>query len=306
LLQTSINFLYRLPKSKIKKYKRFGGYYNYQKIVNGNKQMAKAVHKLPPSPSYPDALPLYFLTGKNYIHQTIFCIRSLSKVSTEKFHFILVDDGTFTLEINNLITKKLPGATVVSKEQIKANLAKYLPTDKFPVIHNKRKVYPHIKKLTDVHTINLGSWKMVLDSDMFFWKEPTEIINWLKQPVEPIHMVDCEESYGYSRSLMSELSQADIPKLLNVGIIGLNSNDLNWDTIEYWIKSLEERESTSYYLEQGLTAMIVSQNKSIFLNKDDYKVNPTLSDLEKTANILHHYVDLSKEVYLKKAWQLVI
>lgn len=304
-MQRLINLLYRTPKSKLKIYKRFGGYYNYQKVVNGNKQMVRAAHKLPVSASYADGLPVYFLTGKKYIHQTLFCIYSLIKVSKEHYHFILVDDGSFTDQLCQLIAAKVPGATIISGGQINSNLTKYLPTDRYPVLHHKRRVYPHIKKLLDIHTAGISDWKLVLDSDMLFWKEPTAMINWLKNPDRPIHMVDIEDSYGYSPVLMTELCKAEVPKLINVGAIGLNSTALNWDDIEFWVKTLEEKEGTSYYLEQALSAMLIGQTPSVVLDKHDYKVNPSAADLKQTANTLHHYVDLSKEIYLKTAWQLI-
>jgi hypothetical protein len=306
LLQEVVNNIYRYPKAHFAKYNRFGGYLQYRKMLAGEDAMRKAANTLPPMPSFPDGLPVFFLTGEKFIHQTLFCIRSLIKVSNEKYHFLLIDDGSFTDGISRFVFEKLPGATLISKEQIDNNLNKNLPADKFPSLHHKRKVYPHIKKLTDVHTIDAINWKLVLDSDMLFWNEPTEMINWLKQPRQPIHMVDCEESYGYSSGLMSALSGADIPALINVGAIGLNSRAIKWDNIENWIKELEEREGTSYYLEQALTAMIIGQTPSVVLNKDAYKVNPGNNDMETKANILHHYVDLSKEIYFKKAWHFVV
>ena len=305
LLQKLINILYRFPKSKLNTYKRFGGYGNYRKMMDGSKKMRSAVHDLPVSVVCTAGLPVYFLTGEKYIHQTLFCINSLLKVSKEKYHFFLVDDGTFNDAIIDLTAKKLPGATIVTTEQINENLANYLPPDKFPVLNFKRKTYPHIKKLMDIHTISPMGWKLVLDSDMLFWKEPTAINNWLKQPDRPIHMVDSEESYGYKTALMQEICGEIIPSLLNVGVIGLNSADLKWEKLEEWIQLLEEKEGTSYYLEQALTAMIVAATDAVVLNKNDYKVNPTQLDLELESNILHHYVDLSKAIYYKKAWKLI-
>jgi hypothetical protein len=174
------------------------------------------------------------------------------------------------------------------------------------VLHHKRKVYPHIKKLIDIHTSNPVGWKLILDSDMLFWKEPVEMINWLKQPAQPIHMVDCVESYGYSEALMTKLCGTKIPHLLNVGIVGLNSSNIKWEIIENWVKELEETEGTSYYLEQALSAMLIGETTSTILNESDYKVNPTSIDLQHKVNTLHHYVDLSKEIYLKEAWRLIL
>jgi hypothetical protein len=304
-LQKLINILYRFPKSKLNTYRRFGGYLSYKKILTGNKQMMKAIRNLPIANSYPDGLPIYFLTGEKYIHQTLFCIFSLLKVSDERYNFVLVDDGSITNNIEQLILSKLRDATIVTASQINTNIQKILPVEQYPVINYKRKIYPHLKKLTDIHTIEPLGWKLVLDSDMLFWYTPQELIDWLKNPMQPMYMLDCEESYGYSRKLMSKLCECNLPSLLNVGVIGLKSTSINWDKVENWIRLLEKQEGASYYLEQALTAMLIGEKATTVLCNNAYKVNPTFYDLEARANILHHYVDLSKTVYFEKAWQLI-
>jgi hypothetical protein len=306
MLQHLINILYRFPKGKLKTYRRFGGYRNYRITMKGNEKMRSAAKYLPVHRVDPDGLPVYFLTGKNYIHQTLFCINSLLKVSGEKYHFFLVDDGTFTQEITDLVAQKLPGCTIIDALQISGNLEKYMNEDEFPVLRHKRKVYPHIKKITDIHTIPPFGWKLVMDSDMLFWKEPIAVDQWLRQPDQPVYMVDCAESYGYSPGLMQQLSGKRIPDFLNVGIIGLDGSKLRWEDIEMWVRELEEKEGRSYYLEQALSAMIVGEQQSTVLNIEEYKVNPGISDLENKRNVLHHYVDLSKQIYYQEAWKLIL
>lgn len=302
--QKLINVLYRFPKSRFRTYKRFGGYFNYRQMLKGSRQMGAAVFKLPVSMSYPDGLPIYFLTGKKYLHQTLFCINSLTKTSKEKYKFVIVDDGSFTEDNCRLLSAKLPDATFISANQVSKNIAEYLPSDKYPVLNYKRKVYPHLKKLTDIHTIDPVGWKLVLDSDMLFWEEPGEILRWLKKPLQPIHMVDCTESYGYTKNHMEALCGTKLPALLNVGVIGLNSGEINWCNLENWISELEAIEGTSYYLEQALTAMLVAGKESVVLDRNKYRVNPTHLDFEAKADILHHYVDLSRAIYFNKAWKL--
>lgn len=68
------------------------------------------------------------------------------------------------------------------------------------------------------------------------------------------------------------------------------------------MNTLEEKEGSSYYLEQALTAMLIGEQKSIVLDKDKYKVNPSLRD----TTALHHYVDLSKKYYYTQAWKKLI
>lgn len=306
LLQTLIDTVYRNPKSKYKTIKRFGGYVAYNKMLKHQEEMIEASIILPEIPSFKEGLQIYFLTGEKYLYQTLFCALSLTKACDEKFQFILVDDGSFNQNLINRIEHQMPGVKLILTNEIEANLNRSLPLSKYPFLHRKREIYPHIKKLTDIHTIDTNSYKLVLDSDMLFWNEPAELINWLKNPSGCLHMIDCEESYGYDKVLMSSLCGYKIPEMVNVGAIGFNSNIINWQDLEIWAKTLEEKEGTSYFLEQALSAMIIASEPKSILNKEEYIVNPVEKTDSSTRVKLHHYVDLSKKYYFESLWKKVM
>ncbi|MCR8560178.1 hypothetical protein KXD93_21175 [Mucilaginibacter sp. BJC16-A38] len=268
--------------------------------------MEKAAYQLPPVHSFPGGLPVYFLTGKKYLYQTLFCIRSLSLVTSEQFQFILVDDGTFDATILNAIERLLPKATVVPTGSIDKCINRGLPSESFPNINLKRRIYPHIRKLTDIHMLGGENWKLVLDSDMLFWQEPFEMIRWLRNPEIPLTLVDCIQSYGYPVELMERLSSTTIKPLLNVGAVGLKSNEIDWIKLEKWIGELEDAAGTSYYLEQALTAMVIGNSVSIMLPADEYIVNPDKDAIANERGSLHHYVDLSKKMYFTELWEKMI
>ncbi|WP_348083015.1 hypothetical protein [Mucilaginibacter sp.] len=292
--------------AKLKHYKRFGGYLQYKQMLRNSKQMEEASLNLPPVQSFTDGPPVYFLTGKNHLYQTLFCIQSLTKISREKFSFILVDDGSFDEALIARVSRQLPGAVAVTQQEIAENLRQILPVEKYPVLNHKRSVYPHLKKLTDVHTLPGSRWKMVLDSDMLFWSEPKDVINWLKKPEQNICMLDCEQSYGYSIKLMESLCGQKIRAKVNVGAIGLANDAINWDDLEKWISILEEKEGANYYLEQALSAMLIGDAPLTILNSSDYIVNPDEQAILNKAGVLHHYVDLAKKGYFQSAWKMVI
>ncbi|MGY4537050.1 hypothetical protein ACVW0P_001464 [Mucilaginibacter sp. UYNi724] len=305
-MQALINLLYRYPKARLNYLRRFGGYINYRKMMAARKLMEKVSFNLPPVISVNDGLPVYFLTGQNYLYQTLFCIRSLVLVSKKKFRFVLVDDGSFDEALINRIKKQLPGANIITKELIALNLQNVLPIEKYPCLHHKRDVYPHIKKLTDIHTIPGSGWKLVLDSDMLFWHEPEELLNWLNNPLYPLHIIDCGEAYGYSKKLMEEVAGNTIKPLINVGAIGLNSDTIDWNDLERWVAALEHYEGTTYYLEQALSAMIIGEDNATELPAGRYIVNPDMATITAQNGVLHHYVDLSKEGYYKMAWKKLV
>jgi len=299
MFQELINQLYRYPKSNWKTIQRFGGYISYQKMLSAQKQMQKYSAKLPPILSHHDGLPIYFLTGKSHLYQTLFCAYSLSKVTTEKIQFTLVDDGSFDDGLIHQAKQQMPNVRLVLKDEIEKNLEYLLPINEYPYLHHKRKVYPHIKKLTDIHTIDPNTFKLVLDSDMLFWDEPITILNWLKKPDGCVYMLDCEESYGYDKDLMKSLCGFEIPKMMNVGAFGFNSAILNWKNIENWSHSLENQQGASYFLEQALSAMLIANEEKTILDKAEYIVNPN----DDNFGTLTHYVDLSKKRYYTSDWK---
>ncbi len=303
-LQSIVDRFYRYPKAKWIKYARFGGYGSYKKMLQHQVVMEKASVDLPPVGSFRDGLPLYFLTGERYFYQTLFCINSLARVSPECLQITLVDDGSFNDSLRDRIAAQLPGAVIIDEIKISSTLDKQLPVKDFPVLRAKRIIYPHLKKLTDIHTLP-GEWKLVLDSDMLFWSVPDELIGWLVDPRTPLYMRDCMNSYGYSKSLMELLAGCPVADLVNVGVIGLNSREIDWQAVENWIGELERREKASYYLEQALTAMLIGSRPSVCLSKERYKVMPSSADIIEKSGVLHHYVDLSKKDYFQKAWKMI-
>ncbi len=273
-------------------------------MQRSKKLMEMKSFELPAVVSHPDGFPLYFLTGKKYLYQTLFCIQSLVKVSETPFRFILVDDGSFDQTLITRIQKQLPQAEIVTNHTINQNLALRLPEKTFPHLHYRRSLYPHLKKLTDIHTLPGNDWKLVLDSDMLFWNTPHKLLTWLDNPKQPIHMIDCVESYGYSHPLMESLCGSPVPELLNVGIIGLQSSAINWAQIEYWVQQLEAQEGTTYYLEQALSAMLIGHRPGTILDAGTYRVNP--NSFHPQHDVLHHYVDVSKKLYFREAWKKII
>ena len=267
--------------------------------------MIKASGSLKVSEPPADAAEVYFLTGKKFWPLTAFCMFSLAKQSGNKLRAVFVDDGSLDEAIIKTMQLQFPACIVKTSKQIEADIQTNLPETKYPVINKKRAIYPHIKKLTDIHAGSKG-WKLVLDSDMLFFKYPAEMLKWLDNPEQPFFLYDPIYSYHYSIKLMEQFAGSTIVPNLNVGAIGLKSEQINWDKLEAWIAQLEEKEGTNYLLEQALSAMLVTGDEPIIADKKEYIVMPDRSEVEHPSATLHHYVAGSKEWYYKKAWQQVI
>lgn len=247
-------------------------------------------------------LEIHFLTGKKFWYQTCFCAYSMAQHTTFPLRPVIYDDGSLEKKYQKEILRIFPNAKIILKSEIEERIDQYLPQNKFPYLRERRLNYPNMRKVTDVHVGSKG-WKLVLDSDMLFFRTPNILLDWLKSPQKPCHMVDVETSYGYSHSLMASLAQAEIPKRINVGICGLKSEEIDWDKLEYWCKTMIEQEGTSYYQEQAIVAMLMAGKSRLVTSTEDYIVMPDREEVIQPKAVLHHYVAGSKSCYFRYGWQ---
>jgi hypothetical protein len=199
-------------------------------------------------------------------------------------------------------SRDFPGLQVQGATDIEGVLDKYLPAKKFPVLRHRRHVYPHLRKLTDVHAGSAG-WKLVLDSDMLFHRRPDFLLDWISNPDRPCYMLDVENAYGYTIGLMTELAGKPIPSRVNVGMCGLRSDMIDWEMLEIWCKMLLDREGSHYLLEQALTAMLLAGTSCAIAPPDQYIVRPDRAETEHPQAALHHYVAESKARYFQFGWK---
>jgi hypothetical protein len=255
---------------------------------------------LPLATGWPE---IHFLTGARFWDQTALCLYSLQRHAGQALPAVFHDDGSATDTIADRLGRLFPHARWRRHAEIVAMLDQHLPVARFPVLRERWAAYPNIRKLIDVHVGSRG-WKLVLDSDMLFFRRPEFLLAWLAAPARPLHLVDVEESYGYSPALMRSLAGSPIPPLVNVGITGLASESLDWERLERWCRELIAAEGTSYYLEQALIAMLVAGQSCAVAPAADYIVLPSPEECRAPRAVLHHYVAGSKRGYFRHAWRI--
>jgi hypothetical protein len=310
---TGLAKLYRLfvrtPLNRIRKSIREGGPIEQWKTRRGEQAMREAAADLPPlsPPPRPSDSPrrIYFLTGKDFWHQTLFCFVSLQQHCQHRITPVIYGDGTLRSESKSRIRRVVPWVEFVKRDEIEARLDASLPASKYPTLRERRLKYVHLRKLTDFHAGSTGA-KLVLDSDMLFFDRPSLLIEWLEDPERPLHMQDAVETYGYSRELMEELAGASIPERVNVGIVGLSSEKIDWDQLEYWCRTLQEEEGVKYVQEQALTAMLVANHDRTVAPRLEYLTLPSVKEGRSPSVTLHHYVAESKRAYFQYGWRQVV
>lgn len=303
LLGKTLYQLWHRPMGAINSVISNGGPFEAARNKRGRVAMREAAAKLPLLPNRSGtALELHLLTGARFWDMTAFCLWTFGRQCERPVAPVIYDDGTITEAIRAPLIRLFPQTKFVTQAETIARLDANLPTSQYPILRERWLNYPNIRKLIDPHVGQQG-WKLVLDSDLLFFRKPTLLIDWLDNPDRPLHAVDCETSYGYSPSLMRELAGIEIPELINVGLTGLAGDEIDWGQLESWCRILIEKEKTSYYLEQALIAMMVASRTCAIAPAKDYVTMPTLPEAIDCRAVMHHYVANSKKWYLQQNWQ---
>jgi len=298
--------LFAMPKGLIEKsYKR--GFLNYYSDYRERRRMEDAVYSLPILNMNNNGNPLkiYFLTGEKYWYQSCFCAYSFINNVEEDIKPYFYDDGTLVKKYIDEIKRIFPTCKIINKDKIEKDLDCFLPENEFPYLRYFRIEKPLLRKLTDIY-IGSNDWKLFLDSDMLFFKNPEFLINWLKNPEYPCYMIDVKDSYGYSFKQMEIITNQKIPNLVNIGIMGFKSDDIDWYILEKWLKYLIENYGPRYNITQALSAMLIAGNSSSVAPKEDYIVLPDQSESKEPTAVMHHYVAESKPWYFQYAWKHII
>jgi rhodanese-related sulfurtransferase len=249
-----------------------------------------------------EQIDIHFLTGERYWYQTAFCAYSLAQHSDVNIRPVVYDDGTLSQKYAGNLLRIFPNLKIVSVRDIEERLDEHLPHEKFPFLRQTRTHYFHLRKLTDIHAGARG-WNMVFDSDMLFHRRPAFLLDWLQSPRKSFYILDIANAYEYSDALLTSLVKTVMPSCVNVGVCGLNSENIDWEQLESWGQSLVEAEGYNFFLEQALTAMYLAGKSCDVAPRDDYVVLPTREEAENPRAALHHYVADSKAWYFRFCWK---
>jgi hypothetical protein len=309
---TGLTNLYRIfyerPLNTVRKSIREGGPIEQWKTKRGKRAMQKAAASLPPldPPPKDEGAPLkvHFLTGENHWYQTLFCFVSLQRFSERRIVPVLYSDGSLTKPYRAKFRRIVPWLEVQTKADIERRLDEALPRDQYPLLREWREIQPLTRKITDLHAGETG-WKLLLDSDILFFRRPDFLLEWLQNPDRPCFMVDVDTAYGYSPQLRYALARRPIPEAANIGIFGWRSEVLDFAQIQDWLETMVDREDRRYNVTQALCSLMFSGRDCAIAPPEEYIVFPSVEEGKSPSATLHHYVAESKRAYFQYGWKHV-
>jgi hypothetical protein len=249
------------------------------------------------------------MTGHEHWAMTAFCAFSLIESTQAALRPIAINDGTLQDVERSELQRILPEMQILEAAACKENVRQFVPEERFPALHAIRRDLPLMRKLLDLHAGGTG-WRLFLDSDMLFFREPAWMLQWLSHPKSPVHMWDYQNSYGYSLDLLDGLISEDapgrtMPHKINTGFCGLRSDEIDWPRLEFWGQRLLASAGINHFTEQCLTAMLMAPNRCA-APPADYLILPTKEESQKPTAAMHHYVAESRTWYHIYGWPSVL
>lgn len=299
--QAAYHLVYR-PLGAWRRMVAAGGPLEILRTARGRREMEAAAETLPMPAGQGPAVEVHVLSGSKFWQQTVFCLWSFAQCSGRPLRPHIYDDGSLGRRACEVLVGLWPETRIVTHGETLEKLDRFLPRPRFPTLRERWDAYPNIRKLTDVHLGETG-WKLVMDSDLLFFRCPRMLLDWLDAPDRPLHAVDAEHSYGYPDATLEELAGHPLPDRLNVGLCGLRGEAIDWDLLERWTRELIARHGTHYFLEQALVAMLVAGGTCAVAPAQDYLTGPVLPEAEECRAVMHHYVADTKRWYFRHNWR---
>jgi hypothetical protein len=256
-----------------------------------------------PAPATGAPVELHFLTGRRYWYQTAFCLWSFARHAARPLTPVIYDDGSLTEEFRAPLRRLFPHSRFLTETDITARLDAALPAARFPTLRTRRVGFPLLRKITDLHA-GLTGWKLFLDSDLLFFREPRFLLDWHDAPSNPLRGEDIENAYGYPLALLDELAGQRVSERVNTGTLGLRSEDIDWDRLESWCRELQARAGTHYYQEQALVALHLAGRDCAVPPPVDHVLFPRPPESVECRAVMHHYVAGSKSAYFRHCWRI--
>ena len=280
-----------------------GGFINYFLINAGQKAMKNASHhlKILGFEKLDTNTTVCALAGKNNWYQMIFCLYSFYKNLGYNLKTVIIDDGTLNDDFIKIIYQQIPYCEVKKNASVILDTQDFFEKNKLPVIAKHKEAYVVYRKI--FHSLSLVKGKiLILDADMLFYKFPKEIHEWIKnENTIPMYMPDVYSIYGEQTDALLENKLAE--PLVNTGILGIDTMEVDWQRIEGLLNKYLEFGPINYLTEQGLYAMYLKGMAKIRLPDTDYIILPSREEAKNPKAIMHHFPTENRNFYFRYAWK---
>jgi len=222
------------------------------------------------------------LLGQNRIFEALWSLLSLSHFSRAGLKPIIYDDGSLTSANVAMLARKFPNVRVIGRAEADSVVERHFAERGLKRCDRYRKSFILARKVFDPKLFSQTDSYVVLDSDVLFFSDPSDLLNEENESAEWLSPSRYSVDNGYRYSLPAdELSlMIGMPPVeaLNSGVMRLNKGDLDFRRMEEYLAhpGLWRADGRpDYYSEMTLFALELSRARALPLPLS-YRIAPEI------------------------------
>ncbi|MTJ11413.1 hypothetical protein FJR11_02125 [Anabaena sp. UHCC 0187] len=201
---------------------------------------------------------IHVLTSANDWLNLTWTLKSFYHFSQRQYALCIHDDGTLTQENITTLQYHFPDARIIDRKKADEKVLPLLSS--YPRCLEFRKTNHLSPKVFDFAAYLQSDRLLLLDSDILFFKEPTELINRIENLEYQINTLngDVESAYTVEPDVVKNHLGFDLAARINSGLGLIHKNSLNFDWIEEFL-TLPDIIGHFWRIEQTLYALCSSR-----------------------------------------------
>ncbi len=233
---------------------------------------------------------IHILTSKKDFLNAVWCLKTFYYYSRTRPQLVIHEDGTLDASDIKSGFKHFPNCGIIRRSDADRDLQHFLAGFKYSRKNRLRKDFYCAIKLFDVFYYAQAERLLLLDSDILFFRNPTEIIENI-QADKPFFNSDYQDAYSKPPRVLGKILGIEITPKINAGLMFLRKEHYvsNLDVIEYYFEKMEEiaGDIDINRHEQTLHAILLSKCGAVRLSQN-YQISRRHAISDKTVS--HHFV----------------
>lgn len=243
---------------------------------------------------------LHILSGHRDVNQLIWALASWYQATSEAPLVYIHDDGTFTARDVQLIRKFFPESVIVDYQTATNAMPAWLQD--FPLSWKLRMEsgIPYALKVFDPYFISPGQNVMMLDTDILWFRQPTDLVHAIYNYTCPIFWQDERPAQFFFQN--GESLREDL-LYYNSGLVYYHKHDVDFAILEEYL----QRRGNMYdpwfgFCDQPALAYMFGQYGKVFLLPTDrYLCKGKLTD----QTVSFHYLGSRRAMFWVKGVRYV-
>lgn len=232
---------------------------------------------------------VHMLTCHRDLLDALWCLKTFCHFSDTRPVIVIHDDGTLLASDVETLLQHFPGCRIIRRAEADAELTEYLSAYPHCLRFRLRPDFYCALKLFDVFHFARADKLLLLDSDVFFFRRPVELLQYIAAG-QPFFLRDYQDAYAMPRDAIKTTFGMAVEPMVNAGLIFLRRRHYadHIKLIEHYFEmetNYPARDVNRH--EQTLHAMLLSKVGAVSLG-EAYQLSNRTAITDRT--VAHHYV----------------